>query len=80
MNKTNDDHLGGELVTFNKKLTAISGRSFTTVEVLENGSGQWNSSTIQPTPSKFEKYSALVVTNDGDETLFMLGKYNFISK
>jgi len=72
MNKTNDNHFMGELVTFNKQLTAICGGS-TTIEVFENGSGQWNSSTIQPPPSRCSSYAVLVVTNDDSETLFMLG-------
>ena len=81
--------MSGPLVTFNSKLTVISGfgnkkkggsGSSENVEVFENESGQWNVSSIQKAPEKFskdEKQLALVVTENRTDTLFFFGGYFF---
>ena len=79
VNQTEDDHNGGTLVTFNNKLTAIGGKT-NRVEVLENESGQWNSSLIDSTPHRFNDRPAVVVTESGSETMFIFGKLNSIIK
>lgn len=96
MDPTEYSHFGGDLVTFNNKLTAIAGFSFDMrrkVEVLNNGSGQWNSSIIRPIPIRDHIHGpyatrsvgnsylgpALVITEFGRDTLFSFGKSSVIT-
>lgn len=76
MNKTEDSHWMGELVTFNEKLIALAGFEILTVEVMENKEGQWKNSIIPPIPLElytWNKRLALVVTESGRDSLFYFG-------
>ena len=82
MNKTEDRHDYGELVTFNNKLTAIAGWKTLKIEVLENGLEEWNSSRIQSSPYESrtkDRRFVLVVTEFGHDTLYIFGRSSVIS-
>ena len=80
------------MVTFNNKLTAIAGYDNLKVEVMNNESGQWNSSIIPPIPTTSTYQSTklgnlsihhcgpvLVITEFGRDTLFSFGKTSVMS-
>ena len=81
--RTKYDHMFGSLVTFNSKLTVISGSgSLENVEIFEHESGQWNVSSIHMAPEKLSntfKQLALVVNENGTDTLFFFGGFTFFN-
>ena len=76
--ETKEERISAQLVTFNNKLTTIAGYT-TTVEVLENEYGEWNTSTVEPVPVTVAA-AAFVIKTFGIETLFIFGNADYLDK